>query len=230
MDHKRAGASGVLATAGDLVFQPGSDCSFSAYDAVNGEVLWETKTHMGTIAGSISYAVDGEQYIAFMAGWGGAAGLYMSVPCRDGFDLATGTHQRATTGRILAYKLGGQAKLPAPDVITGPPEPPARLDVTEQQLAQGGELYRRHCQFCHAASVELAGVIPNLVYASQATHDAWEAIVLGGARRDKGMISVAHLLTVDEAHLVRAHVIEQAHAAKQKRAELVVAEQASQKP
>ena len=59
---------------------------------------------MGAIAAPITYEVNGEQYIAFMVGWAGAPGLYVTVPCADG--------KRASTGRILAYKLGGDAKLP----------------------------------------------------------------------------------------------------------------------
>ncbi len=213
--HGHGAASGVLATAADLVFQSGADCTFAAFDAVNGERLWTSETHMGSIAAPISYAVDGEQYIAFVAGWGGATGLYGSVPCAD--------ERRAATGRILAYKLGGTAKLPDGQPTPRRIDPPATLDVDSATLALGGKLYRRHCGFCHSLGADDAGVIPNLATIPQASHDAWDAIVLGGARRDKGMVSFAHLLDQAQAQAIRAHVINEAHIAKSKRAALVEA-------
>ena len=54
VNHERGGASGVLSTAGGLVFQPGSDCSFKAFDANTGEVVWETTLQMSTVAPPIA--------------------------------------------------------------------------------------------------------------------------------------------------------------------------------
>lgn len=60
--------SGVLATAGGLVFGAALDQSLKAFDQTDGEVLWSTD--LGEIAASfpISYGVDGKQYIAIVAG------------------------------------------------------------------------------------------------------------------------------------------------------------------
>ena len=203
VDHGRPGASGLLATAGDLVFQPGADCEFNAYDAATGNHLWQTSTQMGTIAAPISYQVDGEQYIAFASGWGGAAGLYMTVPCKDG--------RRANTGRILAYKLGGSAVLPQAPQTPPPHAPPPLLAATADTLTEGERLYSRHCGFCHSLGTGPSGVIPNLRYISNAAHAEWDAIVLGGSRRNKGMVSFADLLNLDQVRAIQAYVITTAH-------------------
>ena len=205
IDHQRPGASGVLATAGGLVFQPGSDCMFSAYDAATGERLWQSPVHMQTIAAPITYAVDGEQYIAFLSGWGGAAGLYSTPPCSDG--------KVSPTGRIMAFKLGGTARLPQPvDPPTIHP-PPERLTSDAEILARGSELYMRHCMFCHSLGPDDTGVVPNLAHISAQSHAAWDAIVLGGARTNKGMISFAHLIDQTDARAIQAFVIDEAHKA-----------------
>ena len=61
----------VLATAGGLVFSGGSnDRYFRAFDAKNGEMLWEFRTNSGVTGVPSTYAVDGVQYIAVQSGWG----------------------------------------------------------------------------------------------------------------------------------------------------------------
>ena len=207
VDHQRIGASGLLSTAGGLVFQPGSDCSFKAYNAATGDVLWETDVQMGTIAGPVSYEIDGEQYVAFVAGWGGAAGIWSWVPCADG--------KRANTGRLLAFKLDGKAELPPAHSPPPVPQPPARLEVGAEQLAEGRTLYLKYCWNCHALGAEVSGVLPNLAHLSHQTHEIWDAIVLGGARRELGMISFAHILDPEQSRAIQAFVIDSAHNARE---------------
>jgi alcohol dehydrogenase (cytochrome c) len=62
--------SGVLATAGGLVFAGSLDRYFHAYDASSGKQLWQTRLNIASSSNPISYAVDGEQYIAIVAGGG----------------------------------------------------------------------------------------------------------------------------------------------------------------
>ena len=60
--------SGLLSTAGDLVFGGTADGFFFALDALTGEELWH-KTVGGRVhAGPMGYAVDGKQYVAIAAG------------------------------------------------------------------------------------------------------------------------------------------------------------------
>jgi PQQ-dependent dehydrogenase (methanol/ethanol family) len=60
--------SGALVTAGDLVFHGEPDGQFQAYDARNGELLWQWQTGAGADAPAISYEIDGTQYVAIAVG------------------------------------------------------------------------------------------------------------------------------------------------------------------
>jgi PQQ-dependent dehydrogenase (methanol/ethanol family) len=59
---------GVLATAGDLVFNGEANGWFKAYDAKAGKELWKYNCGAGVNAPAVSYMVDGKQYIAVAAG------------------------------------------------------------------------------------------------------------------------------------------------------------------
>ena len=70
----------LLSTGGGLIFAGDINRRFQAWDAATGEVLFQTI--LGSIIAGfpVSYAVDGEQYIAIAAGGGGLIeGLYMEV-------------------------------------------------------------------------------------------------------------------------------------------------------
>lgn len=69
--------SGVLSTAGDLVFGGGMDGIFVALDARTGELLWHVNLGGPNASGPISYAVDGKQYII---GTGQGAMFAFSLP------------------------------------------------------------------------------------------------------------------------------------------------------
>jgi alcohol dehydrogenase (cytochrome c) len=60
--------SGILSTAGDLVFSGGREGYFFALNARTGELLWKTSVGGGVASGPISYAVNGRQYISVAAG------------------------------------------------------------------------------------------------------------------------------------------------------------------
>lgn len=59
---------GVLATAGNLVFNGEGNGLFRAFDASNGKLLWQYQTGAGVNAPAVSYAVGGKQYVAVAAG------------------------------------------------------------------------------------------------------------------------------------------------------------------
>jgi glucose dehydrogenase len=71
--------SGVLSTAGDVVFYGTMDRWFKAVDAHSGKVLWQFQTASGIISNPMTYlGPDGKQYIAIydgIGGWMGAAAL-----------------------------------------------------------------------------------------------------------------------------------------------------------
>ncbi|HEY1949866.1 MAG TPA: PQQ-dependent dehydrogenase, methanol/ethanol family [Bryobacteraceae bacterium] len=55
--------SGVLSTAGDLVFGGGMEGNFVALNAQTGELLWHVNLGGPNASGPVSFAVDGKQYI-----------------------------------------------------------------------------------------------------------------------------------------------------------------------
>ena len=59
---------GVLATAGDLVFNGEANGWFKAFNAQNGKELWKYNCGAGVNAPAVSYMVNGKQYVAVAAG------------------------------------------------------------------------------------------------------------------------------------------------------------------
>ena len=79
--------SGVVATAGDVVFYGTLDRWFRAVHARTGEVLWQHRVGSGIIGQPITYrGPDGKQYVAVLAGVGGWAGAIVAgnLDARDG--------------------------------------------------------------------------------------------------------------------------------------------------
>jgi alcohol dehydrogenase (cytochrome c) len=69
MPYKYVLLSSMLSTAGDLVFTGDPEGNFFALDARNGNKLWSFQTGAGHRGASISYSVNGRQYIAATTGW-----------------------------------------------------------------------------------------------------------------------------------------------------------------
>jgi alcohol dehydrogenase (cytochrome c) len=68
-DVGRAPGNGaMLATAGDLVFHGDMSRRFRAFDAASGKQLWETILGGNISVSTITYAVNGKQYVAVMTG------------------------------------------------------------------------------------------------------------------------------------------------------------------
>lgn len=200
VQHAMSWNGGLLSTAGNLVFQGRADGQFAAYRADTGELVWEFPVGVGIIAPPVTYTVDSEQYIAVVAGWGGAFGLASGVPRHRDNVLSE--------GRILAFKIGGQSELPPLKVafIDIPVPPP--MNVTPAQIALGETLFHQYCAICHGAGVTAAGGgIPDLRYMTPSTHQAWDAIVRAGAYAGAGMAAFAHVLTAEDSTAVHGYVV-----------------------
>jgi alcohol dehydrogenase (cytochrome c) len=65
---KARARTGVLSTAGDLVFAASVDGYFFALDAVSGEQLWNIPLGGPVNAQPMTYAVDGQQYVTMTVG------------------------------------------------------------------------------------------------------------------------------------------------------------------
>ena len=202
VQHTTTWNGGVLSTAGNLLFQGLADGRFVAFEADSGKLVWEFPAHVGIMAAPVTYTVGEDQYVAVLAGWGGAFGLTSGVPRHRDNVL--------TQGRLLAFKLGGDAQLPQPEITyIDLPEPP-EVETTPEQVAQGESLYHQYCAVCHGPGViESSGGIADLRYSTPAVHQSWDAIVRGGSFSGKGMASFAHALQPEDSEAVRAYVIEQ---------------------
>ncbi|HET7811432.1 MAG TPA: PQQ-dependent dehydrogenase, methanol/ethanol family [Steroidobacteraceae bacterium] len=202
-DHPWNG--GALSTAGNLVFEGNSNGEFAAYRANDGQKLWSAETQAGVMAGPMSYAIDGEQYVAIEVGWGGAFGLAAGELARD-------SHLSANIPRVLVYKLGGTAKLPdLPATAASASEPPAEIG-NEAVWNAGKAVFHTNCSVCHGDSAVSGGVLPDLRL-SPVTRDAaaWDRIVRGGERGSRGMVSFAAEVSADDSEKVRAYVIHRAN-------------------
>jgi quinohemoprotein ethanol dehydrogenase len=194
---------GVMTTAGNLVVQGKASGDLVVYAADSGRELARLETGTAIMAAPMTYEVDGEQYIAVLAGFGGGGGLGALSP-----DIAA--YNYVNNGRILAFKLGGgAAPRPALRSDTTVAEPPPRMG-TPRQVAQGELLFVSHCGRCHALA---RAVLPDLRQMSAGTHAEFKDIVLRGARLSRGMGRFDDILSAADADAIHAYVIDQAWAA-----------------
>jgi PQQ-dependent dehydrogenase (methanol/ethanol family) len=211
VEHPKVSNGGVLATAGELVFQGTGEGGFYAYDASNGERLWGYQTDSAVLAGPISYALDGEQYIAVTQGSGGSVMLAVSDQGK-----AYPKKSYLNPNRLLVFKLQDQ-KAPAPiasPALTNedlmPPTPPA-WQASAAELLEGEKLYERNCTTCHGIAAVGGNIIPDLRYMDEVTHREFQAIVLAGLRSHKGMVGFYETLGPAQIDLIHGYLIERNH-------------------
>ena len=204
VDYEGANNGGTLATAGGLVFQGSKSGQFAAFNAFNGERLWETQVYTAAIAAPVSFTVDGVQHIAILVGSGGVEALAPGAVGAKGGGLPN-------RSRVLVYSLEGKASLPVPE----PEQPrelnPLGLEADPGKLEVGKSLYARFCGMCHGDGVYSAGLIPDLRYSSSLTPEAFNAVVLDGALVQNGMVSFAEVLDEESADAVRNFIIARAN-------------------
>ncbi len=205
-------AAGVLSTAGGLVFQGNAEGEFVAYRDDNGERLWSAMTQAVTVAAPITFLVDGVQHVAVLAGG-------RSLPTVGAGAIGSTTRASNNNSRILVFKVGGTAQLPAelPAEITAAGElNPPPLTAVSETLAHGEQVYARLCSVCHgpAAVSASVGTFPDLRYSPRIqTLDAFEAVVIDGELTSGGMVSFDSSLEDADAEAIRQYVISQAHLA-----------------
>jgi alcohol dehydrogenase (cytochrome c) len=66
--HPSPSWSGVLSTAGGLVFTGDAEGNFIALDATSGKPVWHFQTGAAVYASPMAFAVEGKQYVAIAAG------------------------------------------------------------------------------------------------------------------------------------------------------------------
>ncbi len=196
---------GTLATAGNLVFQGTAAGTFNAYSADKGSLLWSAPVQTGIIAAPIAYSVDGEQYVAVMAGWGGVWDVATGV-------LADKSGPTRNVSRLLVFKLGGKGALPAARPVEKMPLDPPPVTGTPEQIAHGGNLFGRFCSVCHGDAAVGGSLNPDLRHSGAINSaDSFRAVVLGGILKEHGMVSFAVALKDPDAEAIRHYLIKRAN-------------------
>lgn len=200
--YPTAVGGGVLATAGNLVFQGRADGILAAYRANDGKLLWSFDAGTGIMAPPVTYQVDGVQYLSVLAGWGGPDGLAN--------DPSWG-HVKPGYGRLVTFKIGGDASLNAPSFghKNPPPLPTIAASTSPQVIHQGELLFADNCSACHGLNA-IAGPLPDLRYASKETLEGIEDIVLGGKRAARGMPSFQNILNQEQVRAIQAYIVSRA--------------------
>jgi quinohemoprotein ethanol dehydrogenase len=191
---------GTLATAGNVVFEGTAGGNFEAYRSDNGQKLWSFLAQTGVMAGPVSYSSGGEQYVAVLAGWGGV------------FPLAAGEVSFASgrvrnVSRMLVFKLGGKASLPAAQPVEQPQLTPLSNPVSDATIHKGERLFQSYCAGCHGDVAVSGGVLPDLRASATLTNERWFHIVLRGILQPQGMVSFSKELSRDDAAAIRSYVI-----------------------
>ena len=202
-EHPSGWNGGVLSTAGGLAsgrFATG----YSRLRSRHGVKLWSYPVRQGIVAPPITYSVDGEQYVALLSGWGGVYALLTGEIARQ-HSVAGGK------GRILAFRLGGAARLPARSVDARVPAalPDPAGDATT--IEAGMRLYQRYCGGCHGSDAVSGGVLPDLRMSTlNSSPDAWARVVRDGVLADRGMVGFGSSCRSVEVEAIRAFVVKRA--------------------
>jgi quinohemoprotein ethanol dehydrogenase len=194
---------GTLATAGGLVFQGTLDGRFRVYDARTGAQLWEFDNQAATMAGPISYAVDGTQYVASLASYG----TLFFLPA--GFGVANPPSE-PVNGRVNVFRLDGSARLPARELVPLEMARPPAIRATQSTIEHGAMVYTQFCMACHGYGAISGGVLPDLRRApSLQDAQVWRQTV-HGARAENGMPDFSQWVADADAEAVRAYVAREA--------------------
>ena len=193
------GNGGLLSTDGGLVFQGTASGHFVAYQADTGTKLLEIELGTSVMAAPMTYAVDGEQYVAVMASLGGVPGVEFSP------ENAAARYQNR--GRILSFKLdGGTVPLP-PQRDPIPVPPPPELVYTPEDVQRGEFFYQDVCSVCHGYLDGKQSLYPDLTALDTSVHSILDDIVLGGILAPNGMASFADVLSNEDLESIRAFLV-----------------------
>jgi PQQ-dependent dehydrogenase (methanol/ethanol family) len=201
------GSTGIMATAGNLIFSGNHKGEFSAYNATTGEKLWSAPTQARAIAAPSTFTVDGHQEIALLVG---ARGLP---------ETAIRTNPlSANNSRLLVFKLGANGTLPKalpPGGVSARMkiDPPLLTAPTETVLA-GEQAFAANCAACHGGNAVPGpgAVAPDLRYSGILPLPfTWNLTVRDGDRAARGMPAFGTALAKDTTDAILAYVIKRAN-------------------
>jgi alcohol dehydrogenase (cytochrome c) len=204
VDHKGPWNGGIVATAGNVLFQGLANGEFHAYDATNGKDLFSFDAQSGIIAPPVTYLANGKQYVAVETGWGGIYPFFLG-------GLARTSGWTVNHSRIIAFSLNGSAQLPPQnDMGFLPVKPPAKFD--EKVTDKGYFQYQTYCAACHGDNGEGAGVLPDLRWSGAIRHsDAFYNVIGRGALTAYGMDRFDASMNPAEIDSIRQYLIKRAN-------------------
>jgi quinohemoprotein ethanol dehydrogenase len=203
---------GILATAGDLVFQGTIDGTLKAYSATTGALSWSFAAQAPLIATPISYAVRGEQYVTVLTGLG--IGIFAGAGT-GGQDEKYGLDARSQARRVLTFRLDGRAKLPPRRYSPLPPVPDPDFKSDAARVAAGQKTYNRHCLACHGGAAIAVIQAPDLRRSGiPVSAEAFTAVVRGGGLVPRGMPAFGEL-TDEELGNLRQYIRTEAQRLRQ---------------
>ena len=199
VQHAKPSNGGILSTAGDLVFQGTWDGTFAAYDAYDGEKLWQYKSDSAVLAGPMTFELDGEQYVAVAQGSGG------TVMITVGDELQ---RNKTNQNKLLVFKKGqfNQTNPVANEELTTIRALGHAANTDPNLIKLGESIYHNNCASCHGINALSNYVVPNLRYMNEQTHSDFASIVIGGTRTHKGMIGFYETLGVDDVDAIHAYL------------------------
>ena len=168
---------------------------FSAYDAKSGKKLWSIDLKTGILAPAMTYEIDGEQYVALLAGWGGAGGLCgvqrsehgaLEIPDQPGPPLRLQARRHAggrRRSRRKARRRASRRRRPA-DAATGREGLRRSFTATARSVMASSRSRKAKCPTCGWCRTEI--------------WSQYDAIVLDGALADDGMASFKDMLSKDD--------------------------------
>jgi mono/diheme cytochrome c family protein len=204
VNHTVAFNGGVLATAGNIVFQGDATGLFSAHNAETGNRLWSASTGTAISAAPVSYVSGGQQRILIPVGAG--SGMQFAYP-----SFHAGKKTSGKT-RLMSFSLEGDQPLPDSNRIPLQLPELAPLYATAGEVEKGRQLFNDHgCGGCHgkAAVARFGGTVPDLRYADLTADQNWQDVVIHGVRADRGM--PAQEISIEDAAAIRLYILSRAH-------------------
>jgi quinohemoprotein ethanol dehydrogenase len=210
------GASGVLATAGNLIFSGNHNGEFVAYRATDGQTLWSAPVQARVVAAASTFLVDGQQHVALLVG---ARGL------PDGQRRTNPAS--ANNSRLLVFRLGGTATLPTAMPANAMTSSRTRIDpplltASNETVFAGQQAYEANCARCHGPeAVPGAGsTAPDLRYSgllpfTSGLGGAWNNTVRDGDRAQRGMPGFGRTLPLETTDAILHYIIKRANDEKE---------------
>jgi quinohemoprotein ethanol dehydrogenase len=195
---------GAMSTAGNLVFQGRGSGELWVYAADSGKVLKVIKTGSHIMAAPMTYSINGEQFVAVQAGYGGTAITVGPIP------PSSAALKFQNTNRVLAFKLGGGAVPMPPARVEEPIAKPPAQTASKAAIDAGEIKFIEECSRCHVLGPSST---PDLRKLNSGLHAAFKDIVLKGVLAPSGMERFDDILSDKDVDNIHAYLIDQSWAA-----------------